>query len=148
MEPFTLKCNRADQSWPNGTFFIQSRGNNAGYPSYSPISNCYRFSSPEEDSSRYYWLVYAIWETGGFRPLLKGSLIPFIRIGDARDCIAKMVPHIDHVERIMPALQHLRQLESELNQQLRNIRKLRPALMQKARRPSSPLCGAPSQARG
>ena len=147
MESFILRCSTPSCVSAPDSFFILSRGPNAGRPSLCPGANSFRLSCQPEDRSRYFNLVYTIWETGGFRPYLKGSLILFLRIGDARKCIIQMHFLIDQIERVQPTLDRLRELERQLEKQLKKIRQIRPCLLQEVSPPSSPRCGAPRAGR-
>lgn len=69
----------------NPKFYILSKGNNAGRPMVLPCPNCFVVSTTTEtERDSLYWLCYAAWQTQGFRPFLRGSVIPFLTTGDTK----------------------------------------------------------------
>lgn len=86
-------------------FFILNKGLNAGQPSKNPWCNCWVVTG--DDLEDYYWLCYSLWKTGRFRHLLKGSVVPFIRLRDAQKLIASyhhVLEHKDNLRKIREAL--------------------------------------------
>ncbi len=79
----TVKCFLKHHNTGLNHFFVLNKGCNAGKPAYTPWTNCYivHCISPEE-RKRLYYLNYALWKGGKFRPLLIGSVIESLRIGD------------------------------------------------------------------
>ena len=65
-------------------FFIQLKGNNAGRPLREKIPNSIGISVDERIfiPDYFYYLVLNLFNTGKFKPLLKGSVVPFIRQRD------------------------------------------------------------------
>lgn len=46
-------------------FFILNKGNNSGKPLLEPCANCYiLIAETKEEKEFYYWLCYALWQTG------------------------------------------------------------------------------------
>ncbi len=71
-------------------FFILNKGMNTGSPNFKPYANCFvLLAETDKERNDYYWLCYALWQTGKFRPRLIGSAIPFIHISDLKDVIAE-----------------------------------------------------------
>jgi hypothetical protein len=70
-------------------FFILNKGMNTGSPNFKPSANCFvLLAETEEERNFYYWLCFALWQTGKFRPSLIGSVVPFIHIGDLKQVIS------------------------------------------------------------
>lgn len=65
-------------------FFIQLKGNNAGKPLRKQIPNSTGICVDERIlvPDYFYYLVLNLFNTGKFKPMLKGSVVPFIRQGD------------------------------------------------------------------
>ncbi len=81
----SIKCYLKHHTPGLNYFFVLNKGCNAGKPAYTPWTNCYivRCSCPEE-RERLYYLAYALWKGGKFRPLLIGSVIESLRIVDLK----------------------------------------------------------------
>lgn len=69
-----------------GQFYIQCKGLHSGRPLLFPIPNCF---TVETDSPELYQIAYALWVGRYYEPHLKGSVIPYIRLGDAMEVILK-----------------------------------------------------------
>jgi len=138
MQSFSLKCHPWGAAAPPSGFFLLSRGKNAGRPSFTPNPNCFGLRCAADDIDRYYWLVYALWETEHFRPYIFGTAIPMIRIGDAARVIREGVAKSDTVERALGTLQQLRDLEANLKSQLALIKNCRRALFWQINRAAPP----------
>jgi hypothetical protein len=69
-------------------FFILSKGNNSGRPMDQPCPNCFVvICDSKQQRELFYWLTYALWQSKSFQMHIIGSVIPFIRIKDVRNCI-------------------------------------------------------------
>lgn len=73
-------------------FYIQSKGNHAGRPLSTPIANCFAVVT---DEKQLYELVYSLFVSRKFESLLIGSVVPFIRIGEATKLIETFAPIAD-----------------------------------------------------
>jgi len=146
MQSFSLKCHPPGATVLPSTFFILSRGNNAGRPAFTPNPNCFAFRCAESDLDRYYWLVYALWETGHFRPYIFGTAIPMIRIGDVAHVIREGLTKSGAVENALGTLQQLRTVEAHIKKQLALIKDCRRALFWKINRAESAPPAPPAQA--
>ena len=129
MQPFTLKCHCPGAAAPPSAFFILSRGRHTGRPAYSPNPNCFVFTCAPQDLHCYYWLVYTLWISRRFEPLLKGTCIEFAHIADIRQLIAENTPHIEHIETVISNLQKLQVLENKFKKQLGLIAIARRSLL-------------------
>lgn len=85
MHTFQIKTYREGFTSSKPHFFILSKGLNAGKPLETPCPNCFVvIIETEEGRNFYFWLAYGLWQAQAFKPSLTGSVIPFIRVGDAR----------------------------------------------------------------
>lgn len=126
---------------PPASFYILSKGNNAGRPAYTPNPNCFGFYCPPEDTPRYYWLVYALWRTQHFAYYLRGSVIPFIIIGDVRSCIAAHHLAEETLKPLTGQIEALAALERNLKAQIALLSQIRQTVLKKAL--TAPPCPRP-----
>jgi hypothetical protein len=88
------------------------------------------FTCAEQDVDRYYWLVHALWADRKFEPLLCGSVIEFIHIGDLKMAIAKSNRNMDLIDQTLEAFKKLLNLEVITKRQLELIPLGRRSLLQ------------------
>lgn len=138
MQPFSLKCHPPGAAAPPSTFFLLSRGKNAGRPSCSPNPNCFAFTCSPADLDGYYLLVFALWKTGAFARCLFGTAVPFIRIGDVRRCISAYSNGLGCPKDLLLALDQITQLETQCRSRLSVLAQLRLSLLQQALATASP----------
>ncbi|ODT52485.1 MAG: hypothetical protein ABS68_07805 [Niastella sp. SCN 39-18] len=75
-------------SYPAFTLFALCKGLNSGKPLEKPCPNCFAiFCRNEEEFDLYKSVIYGLWFTKGFHPLLTGSVIEFIRIADFKNLV-------------------------------------------------------------
>lgn len=129
MQPFTVRCYQPGAPAQAFSFFLLSKGRNTGRPAFTPWANCFGFACAPEDTARYYWLTYGLWQTGRFRPLLCGSVIEFIHIRDLRNCIRQAADSLAEIDKCVTQLQQLKQLEENLRGQLALISQARRCLL-------------------
>jgi len=132
MQSFSVKCHRPGAAVLPATFFILSRGKNAGRPAYTPSRNCFALRCRADDLEPYYWLVFALWQTGAFAALLMGTAIPFLRLRDLRTCIATHQLRGASPERLCEQLAAVTALEAKLRAQLALLPELRRAILANA----------------
>ena len=85
MHTFQIKTYRKDFTSSKPHFFILSKGLNAGKPLETPCPNCFTINTESEEARNFYfWLSYGLWQARAFTPHLTGSVVPFIRLSDAR----------------------------------------------------------------
>lgn len=65
-------------------FYIQSKGLHSGRPLKEPIPNCFAVYT---DIKNAYEIAYCIFKAKLYRNLIMGSVVPFIRIREARDLL-------------------------------------------------------------
>jgi len=66
-------------------FFVQSKGNNAGQPMRSATANCFDVIITDKDRvlpEYAFYMVLNAYNQNAFKIYIKGSVIPFITIGD------------------------------------------------------------------
>ena len=70
------------------TLFALCKGLNSGKPLENPCPNCFAIlCRTQEEFDFYKSIIYGLWFTKGFHPLLVGSVIEFIRIGDFKKLV-------------------------------------------------------------
>jgi hypothetical protein len=102
----------------NGTtaansFYVLCKGINSGKPLREPCPNCFTVASATAEESEYwYWLSWGLWKGRNFHILLRGSVIPFIRICDYQAIlIATGHTASSRPESFSKALQTMRDIE-------------------------------------
>ena len=133
---FALKCHRPEAP-ARCSFFIQSRGDNAGRPTWAPMRNCFALTCAPEDVGGYYYLVYALWQAKRFAPYIHGSVIPLIRIGDVWRLIADNLDTRPRIEKALPTLDALNSAEANYTRQLSLIKECRCVLLRQITRPAA-----------
>ena len=98
----------------NYSFFVLSKGENAGKPLTEPCRNCFQvicYSNDEKDY--FYWLSWGLWKAKLFHPLLTGSVIPFLRLDDYENVITGAAHEVvEKPEQLQRALKTMRQIEA------------------------------------
>ncbi|MCW3094093.1 MAG: hypothetical protein JWP81_5162 [Ferruginibacter sp.] len=89
MMPLSIRCyHPSQQLFPDIQFFILSKGNNAGKPCSRPLVNSFvATANNKEMRDFYYWLTYGLHKAQAFKLVNRGSVIPFVNIGETRDII-------------------------------------------------------------
>lgn len=110
----------------NFSFYVLSKGENAGKPLEKPCPNCFTVSCSSSVTREYwFWLSWGLWKSRSFHYYLRGSVIPFIRITDYREAIVKaMRPTIDNPQQFATALETMRQIELYEQQSKEKLEKL------------------------
>lgn len=131
-----IRCYHSGSPVPPHSFFILSKGCNAGKPGFQPWTNCFiAVCSNEKYYNFYFWLVYGLHQSGKFKIRHRGSVIPFINLNDVRDCLREVAPliHPDWscYQEILASLDKLSELKSSLVQQILATDKLQRCLLQK-----------------
>jgi|CXWL01.1.fsa_nt_gi hypothetical protein len=93
MQLSTYNAGRVQQPF---TFYILCKGNNSGRPMAEPCPNCFTCSCDSaEEKDFYFWLCFGLWKGKLIEPLLCGSVIPFVRIGDMRKEMQRQAGQLD-----------------------------------------------------
>lgn len=114
-------------------FFLLSKGYNAGKPLEKPCPNCFIVTA-EDQHHKYqlFWICYGLWKSGGYLPLLRGSVIPFLNIRDAEAEIEKALQHARkfsaEFEKNVQRLQELIKTERLLEMQLKLIHEIKVSI--------------------
>ena len=115
-------------------FYMLSKGLNAGRPMENPCPNCFVVSTDTaEEKEFYFWLSYGLWQSGSFREYLVGSVIPFIRIGDARKLLRESADKAraknGKFEKAIEGLKKMEAHQAIILEQLRLIKEVKRAVM-------------------
>jgi hypothetical protein len=86
MLDYQIKTHRLKTEYSQPHFFILNKGLNSGKPMLTPCPNCFVCLVDSSNSSdKLFWVAFALWKSKVLHRLLKGSVIPFITIGDYKD---------------------------------------------------------------
>jgi hypothetical protein len=87
-------------------------------------------ASDADECDYWYWLSWGLWKSQRFQQLLRGSVIPFIRIGDYEEVITTAaVKHFDKPQLLTDAINTMRAIEEH-----ENLIKNKLALLAEAKR--------------
>lgn len=139
MSTYKVKTHRKENQISKPHFFIQSKGLHSGRPLENPIPNCFVFQTEtEEEKEFYFWLSFGLWQSKAFRPFLIGSVIPFIRIGELKQCIQvaeeKANQNLPGYKKIISAMQALDKQEKNIARQLELINQYKLAVFAQYKR--------------
>jgi hypothetical protein len=123
---FRLKCHQPTETKPN--FYIQSKGEHSGRPLKNPIPNCF---SVYTESEHLYSLVYALYIGGKFKPLIGGSVVPFIRLDDAKQIIKQNLSFYCNTH-LFSKIESIDTLKENIRKQLILLDQLQRSLCNKA----------------
>ena len=120
---FIIKSYRPGVVYNMPHFFILNKGNNSGKPLLSPCPNCFVIQFKcEEEKEQIYWLLYSLWQSKAFYPLLRGSVIPFVVLRDVKSCLLdglnKVAENPTQFEKAVAALRSLEVMEKQYKQNL------------------------------
>jgi hypothetical protein len=129
-----VRCYHPTASIPPHSFFILCKGNNAGKPSLTPWQNSFMaVCSNEEYYKFFYWLVYALHQSGKFKVHHRGSVIPYINIQDVQHTIREVAhfihPDWQRFQQILTSLEKCSQLKATLLQQVAATEHLQKTLL-------------------
>lgn len=132
MLTFEIKTHRTGRTYSGPHFFILSKGLNSGKPMPEPCPNCYVITTNSEDlRESLFYLCLALKIGKYFSFYLKGSVIPFICIVDARAVIKNALQNKEQQawEMKILKLQKIEAFEQNLKLQLKTISQLKIALL-------------------
>ena len=120
---FIIKSYRPGVVYNMPHFFILNKGNNSGKPLTAPCPNCFVIQFKcEEEKEQIYWLLYSLWQSKAFYPLLRGSVIPFVVLRDVKSCLLdglnKVAENPTQFEKAVAALRSLEAMEKQYKQNL------------------------------
>lgn len=118
-----IRCYHKGSPVPPHSFFILSKGCNAGKPGFQPWTNSFVAVCPNDDYYNFYfWLIYGLWKDGKFKTRHRGSVIPFINLNDVRDLIREIAPSIhpdwNRYQQILEVLSNLEKRKASLAEQI------------------------------
>ena len=131
-----IKTHRIGNTYQQPHFFILNKGNNAGKPMANWCPNCFVFlADDDKEHTHFFTLCKALWVGHYFKPLLIGSVIPFIHI----DKFTMALHHANisisaqpqKLVRIIHYFNELDQQEQHLKKQFQLIQQLRLAMAHK-----------------
>lgn len=133
MKSFRIKTHRPESSYNQPHFFILNRGLNSGKPLNLPCPNCFVcLTDNQEDREFLYWLCFGLWRSKSFHYLLKGSVIPFVTIDEARKLVressTKASCKAQAFQKAIHALQLLNTNEQKIKIALKTIDVARQAI--------------------
>lgn len=123
---FRLKTYTPSQ--PKAKFYIQAKGEHSGRPLKNPIPNCF---SVYTDNEILFSLVYALYIGDKFKPHICGSVVPFIKIDDAKKIITENLI-FESNSHLFIKIEKVDELKSNLKQQLNLLDQLQKSLCYKA----------------
>lgn len=113
MKTFRIKTHRLNQNYSEPHFFILNKGLNSGKPLNEPCPNCFVcITTNEIDKDFMYWLCFGLWKSKSFHYYLKGSVIPFITIGELKNLLydTEYVTK-ENLQLFNQSINHLKMLE-------------------------------------
>jgi hypothetical protein len=124
----------ASSGYQSFTFYILSKGKNAGQPNLSPWVNSFAVQcKSREELDFYFWLSYSLWQTGRFKPFIHGSVIPFLSVADVRRLLSQVAttlfPHWKSLQNLIEGLNNLKTAKEHLAQQIIANDKLQQMLL-------------------
>lgn len=132
MSNFEIKTHQIGRNYNAPHFFILSKGLNSGKPLDKPCPNCFVITTTSKESREsLYYLCLSLKIGQYFSYYLKGSVIPFICISDAKKVInAALQNNQEQQWQIkVEKLKKVNALEANLKQQLSAISQLKMALL-------------------
>lgn len=133
---FLINQHRSGRVYTQPHFFVLCKGNNSGKPLSVACPNCFvLLFSNEQEKESLFWLCWGLWQAKAFYPLLIGSVIPFIRIGEFQRFLLKVVSsdanHPQAVQSFTSSMQQLKALEHHYKESLLLVAEAKRALFGK-----------------
>ncbi len=132
MSTFEIKTHRSGRTYNTPHFFMLNKGLNSGKPMDQPCPNCFVITtSSEESRESLYYLCLSLKIGKYFGYYLKGSVIPFICISDAKKVINTALQNNQEQQWSIKVgkLKKINAFEENLQQQLKTISQLKIALL-------------------
>ena len=131
---FVLKSYNPKEVIRNPHFFILNKGNNSGKPLISPCPNCFSIQfTNNQDKEQVFWLLFCLWQSNAFYPFLRGSVIPFVVLGDMKSCISENLNKADNkpgqFQKMVESFQAINKVEIQLKQNLKAVEKAKRMLL-------------------
>ena len=132
MQAFKIKTHQPGRKYTNPHFFILNKGLNSGKPLENPCPNCFVIiATTKAKRESLYYLCLSLKVGQFFAYYLKGSVIPFIGISDAKKVIHTALQNYEAQQWQMKVdkLKKITAFEENLKQELATISKLKIALL-------------------
>ena len=132
MSNFEIKTHNVGRTYTKPHFFILNKGLNSGKPMEQPCPNCFVITTNSEVSREsLYYLCLSLKIGKFFGYYLKGSVIPFICISDAKNVINTALQNYQEQQWQIKVekLKKINAFEANLKQQLSTIAQLKIALL-------------------
>jgi hypothetical protein len=129
---YTMKSHKNGRAYNQPHFFIQNRGNHSGRALHNPISNCFVVTTEtEEQRESLYYLCQSLQVGQYFKFYIKGSVIPFVTIGDTRKVLNTAIRNYKQQqwELKVQKLKQISKFEENLKNQLTVVAQLKLALL-------------------
>lgn len=121
--PYVIKTHSNKVEYSNPHFFILSKGLNSGKPLKEPCANSFVVKCKTKSIKKnVFWLCYSLWQSKSFHQHLRGSVIPFIRIGDLRNILNEAYSNISvDKNKFDQAISTVKRLELKRKQYYENL---------------------------
>ena len=132
MSTYEIRTHRNGRTYNTPHFFILSKGLNSGKPMSQSCPNCFVITTQSESyRESLFYLCLSLKIGNYFRYYLKGSVIPFICISDAKKVISTALQNYQEQQWQLKVekLKKINAFEANLQQQLKTISKLKIALL-------------------
>lgn len=132
MQNFEIKTHQPGRTYKTPHFFILNKGLNSGKPLAKPCPNCFVVTTTTKAKRESLFCLCLTLKVGQyFSYYLKGSVIPFIGILDAKKVINTALQNYEAQQWQMKVekLKKITAFEENLQQQLATILKLKIALL-------------------
>ena len=139
MKTYTIKTHRNGTEISKPHFYILNKGLNSGKPLEKPCPNCFVLTAEtKEEKEFYYWITFGLWQSKSFHPFLRGSVIPFIIIGEYKNCIKtakdEAKNNLLQFKKTIKVLKQLQEKEETLKKTLVLIKEAKQAVFIKYKR--------------
>ncbi|WP_089382415.1 DUF6943 family protein [Lutibacter agarilyticus] len=132
MSTYEIKTHQLGRTYSAPHFFILNKGLNSGKPLDQPCPNCFVITTRSEQTRESLYYLCLSLKTGRFFSYyLKGSVIPFICISDAKKVINTALQNNQEQQWKIKVekLKKINAFEENLQQQLAAIKQLKIALL-------------------
>lgn len=129
---YEIKTHRLERTYNLPHFFILNKGLNSGRPMNEPCANCFVVTTEtDEQREALYYQCFSIQIGRYFSCYIKGSVIPFITIDDARKVLNIALQNYkkDQWQSKVEKLKKITAYESNLKLQLKTISDLKIAIL-------------------
>lgn len=132
MSTYEIKTHRTGRTYYKPHFFILNKGLNSGKPLEQSCPNCFVITtSTDEERESLFYLCLSLKYGRFFHYYLRGSVIPFICISDAKKVIQTAIQKYE-LEKLKPKVEKLKKIdlfEENLKLQLKHISQLKIAIL-------------------